>query len=85
MERIRFSRDAEAYRVHLPLPGATVENLDVVKVEDELIVRAGSVRRSLKLPRRIAPLKLECALFEDGELEVVFLREAKGAPPVWEA
>jgi arsenite-transporting ATPase len=85
VERIRFSRDAEAYRVHMPLPGARVEELDVAKVDDELVVRAGSVRRAIKLPRRIAPLSLGCARFVDGELEVVFPREAKDGPPAWEA
>ena len=84
MERIRFSRDAEAYRVHMPLPGAGIEELDVTKVEDELVVRAGSLRRALKLPRRIAPLSLECSRFVDGELEVVFPREAKDGPPASE-
>ncbi|MBW2271940.1 MAG: ArsA family ATPase [Deltaproteobacteria bacterium] len=79
MERIRFSRDPDAYRVHLPLPGARVEELDVAKVEDELVVRAGSMRRALKLPRRIAPLALGSARLADGQLEVVFPRERKDA------
>lgn len=69
---IRFQRDASGYRVHLPLPGASAESLDVALVEDDLVVRAGSRRRSLKLPPRIAHLPLAGAQLEAGELVVSF-------------
>lgn len=70
--RVRFTRHAEGYRVHLPLPLASPGALDVAVVEDDLVVRVGSRRRSLKLPPRIAQLDLSEARVEAGELVVFF-------------
>jgi arsenite-transporting ATPase len=77
--RVRFARAADGYRVHLPLPGAAAEALDVAKIEDELVVRAGERRRALKLPRRIAPLSLQGARFAGEELVVSFARPGAAA------
>ena len=72
VSRVKFSRSGEGYCVSLPLPGATPDELDVVVVEDELVVRAGSRRRALMLPRRVAPLPVTAARLEDGVLTVSF-------------
>jgi arsenite-transporting ATPase len=70
--RIRFTRKGGGHRIHLPLPGASPEDLEVTLVADELIVRAGSRRRAIPLPPRIARLSLESARLEDGTLLVSF-------------
>lgn len=72
--RIAFERAADGYVVSLPLPGADPRTLDVTKVEDELVVRAGAVRRSVALPRRIAPCDLSGARLEGDRLRVRFAR-----------
>ena len=77
--RLRFAREASGYRVHLPLPGARSDALDVAMVEDDLVVRAGGRRRALKLPPRIAQLPLSRARLHDGELIVSFSADAAGA------
>ena len=77
--RLRFAREGAGYRAVIPLPHAEREELDVTKVEDELVIRAGSRRRALKLPRRIAPLVLSGARLERGVLTVHFDRDAAGA------
>jgi len=74
--RIRFTRKAGGHCVHLPLPGATATDLEVAVVEDDLIVRAGSRRRAIPLPPRIARLPLESARLEAGTLVVSFRRSA---------
>ncbi len=78
--RVRFERSTDGYRARLPLPGARPADLDVSKVEDELVVRAGERRRSVLLPRRVAPLELEGARWSEGELVVSFATD-RSAPP----
>jgi arsenite-transporting ATPase len=78
--RVRFERDGSDYIAAVPLPGARAESLDVVKVADDLIVTTPARRRTLKLPRRIAPLALHSAKLEDAQLIVRFARGA-GAEP----
>ena len=74
--RIRFTKTKGGHRVHLPLPGASPDDLDVAVVDGELIVRAGSRRRSIPLPPRIARLALESARVDDGTLVVAFREPA---------
>ena len=76
--RIRFTRTSRGHRVHLPLPGASPDALEVAVVEDELIVRAGSRRRRVRLPPRIARLSLESAQLRDGTLVVSFAGDLGG-------
>jgi arsenite-transporting ATPase len=78
--RPRFARDGAGYRLELPLPGADLASLDVAKIEDELVVRAGAVRRAIKLPRRVAALDVQGARLADGWLEVSFAPEAAPEP-----
>jgi arsenite-transporting ATPase len=70
--RVRFTKKGAGHRVHVPLPGASPDDLEVAVVEDELIVRAGSRRRAIPLPPRIAKLPLTGARLEDGTLVVSF-------------
>ena len=72
--RLRFDRSPQGYRVRIPLPGASADDLDVVAVDGELMVRAAARRRSIKLPPRFASLSLETARLERGELIVCFGR-----------
>ena len=74
MPRIRFTRSRSGHQVHIPLPGASPDQLEVAVVEAELIVRAGSRRRAIPLPPRVHKLPLESARLEDGSLVVSFAR-----------
>ncbi|HSJ97123.1 MAG TPA: ArsA-related P-loop ATPase, partial [Myxococcota bacterium] len=78
--RLRFARRAAAdgaFAVELPLPNARREELDVAKLDDALLVRAGGWRRAIPLPRRLARLSLASARLEAGRL-VVRLAPAEG-------
>jgi arsenite-transporting ATPase len=76
-ERVRFERADGGYSVVLPLPNVDPEQVSVVKLEDELTVTAGARRRSLVLPRRMAPLELAGARVDGARLHVA-LRPADG-------
>jgi arsenite-transporting ATPase len=75
--RIRFKAEAGGYRVEVPLPHAASQELDVAKVENELVIQTATRRRSLALPRRIAHLELSRATLRDHAL-VVHFAEAGG-------
>jgi len=67
-QRVEFERRAGAYVVRIPLPEADSTALDVAKVDDELVIRAGPLRRTLALPRRMAALDLLDARLDAGWL-----------------
>jgi len=73
-ERLRFeSRSAGSpARAVLPLPGARADDLDVAKVEDELVISTAGVRRAIKLPRALSRQTLADASLRDGMLRVEF-------------
>jgi arsenite-transporting ATPase len=75
--RVRFAREEAGWRAELPLPHADPASLDVAKLDDELVIRSGGRRRTLRLPRRIASLSLAGARLEAGQLVVRFARPAE--------
>ena len=77
--RVRFERDPKGYRAVVPLPLGDPADVDVVKLDDDLIVTTGVRRRAIRLPRRIAPLSLAEARLEDTSLLVRFERGADAA------
>jgi arsenite-transporting ATPase len=66
--RIRFEPEDGGYRVEIPLPHASAGQLDVAKIDDQLVIETGTRRRSLPLPRRIANMELSRATQRDGAL-----------------
>ena len=71
--RIRYGRSGDGYRVTIPLSGASAggeEALDVVKLDDELLLRVGPRRRALKLPPRMVTCDLVAAKRCEDRLEV---------------
>jgi hypothetical protein len=77
--RLRFPRDKHGYRVELPLPHARSDALDVAKLDDTLLVRTGTRRRAIPLPRKLAQLSLVGAKLEAGMLIVRLAPAADGA------
>ena len=78
-DRVRFERRGDDFLVRIPLPGVDRSHLDVVKIDDQLAITVGGRRRSLALPRRIAPLSLVGARVEGASLVVRFARGAAQA------
>ncbi len=69
---ISFHRKRGRYSVEIPLPGATLDALDITKVEGDLLVKTPSVSRAMKLPRRMAALEVCEAHLREGVLSVFF-------------
>lgn len=59
---LRFSKRQGKYSVHLHAPFADAEDIEVTRIEEDLVVRIGSFRRSIPLPRAIpldAPIQAQ--------------------------
>ncbi len=72
---LRFVRTKAGVRATLPLPEARAEDLDVTKLEGELVIATGGQRRALPLPRHVVPLALTRARLADGTLTLDFAAE----------
>ncbi|MBW1713219.1 MAG: ArsA family ATPase [Deltaproteobacteria bacterium] len=68
----QFFRDNGRNSVKLHLPFALKEEVDLTKIGDELIIKIGSFRRNVILPRTFASLEPGRAHLEDGSLIIDF-------------
>ncbi|KAB1145563.1 ArsA family ATPase [Streptomyces luteolifulvus] len=64
---------------HIPLPGATRDELDLVRRGDELVVTAGPFRRIVPLPSALRRCTVDGAGLKGGELRVRFTPD----PDLW--
>ena len=67
---LRFEATEAGAAVHVPLPHVAAADLDVLKLEGEIMLRTPGRRRALPLPRHIAALDLVRARLEDGILRL---------------
>lgn len=64
---------------HIPLPGAAREDLDLVRLGDELVVTAGPFRRVVALPSALRRCTVGGAGLRDGVLRIRFTPD----PQLW--
>jgi len=67
-----FTKDGGKYLLTMRAPFLKGDEIDLIKNHDELVVRIGSFKRFVALPRRVAALEPSGATLEDGYLKVVF-------------
>jgi arsenite-transporting ATPase len=73
-----FSKEDDGYVLSMRTPFLKSDEIDLVKSGDELVLRIGSFKRFVALPRRIAPLEPSDATLEEGHLRIVFGGENDG-------
>jgi len=66
------------YRLTIKLPFVVNKDIELSRVSDELILRVGSVKRHILLPRQMAALKSVKAGYEEPYLSVYFRRDDHG-------
>lgn len=71
-QQFSFEKRGEAYLLHLRMPFADRKDIDLTKHENDLIVRVGSFKRFVPLPRAVAVLEPSGAQYIDHELRVTF-------------
>lgn len=77
--RMRFERDEEGARIRIPLPGLDPDNLEVSRVEDELVVGVAGRRRKIALPVGFSNLEVDRVSYREEHLVVSFV-ESVPAP-----
>ena len=70
---LRLEASGPGYRLKMPLPGVSADELDVVVVENELHVSAGDRRRALFLPDTLSGAAIHRARIEGNELLIEFV------------
>lgn len=74
-EPLEVQRDGDDYVLTQELPFATGDELELGRLDDELLVRVGPYRRSLLLPDALRSRQVTSASLDDGVLRVVFSAE----------
>ncbi len=69
---IRFSKRNGRGVVEVPLPGATLDALDIAKIDDSLVIKTANAARSLALPHTLASHDVAEARLGEGVLSVYF-------------
>jgi arsenite-transporting ATPase len=74
----RIEKHGNEYVLSLTLPFATRDEVALLESGDELVVKVGSQKRNIILPRALVGLRPYGARFEDGALRIRFAAEAAG-------
>jgi arsenite/tail-anchored protein-transporting ATPase len=64
----------ESYCLSVKMPYVDKKDLDMWVKGDELIIKTGSYRRNIILPRMLCSMALQGAKFDDGQLNISFAR-----------
>ncbi|MEJ2726161.1 MAG: TRC40/GET3/ArsA family transport-energizing ATPase [Deltaproteobacteria bacterium] len=70
-----LSKSCGEYLLKMRLPFVTKGNVEINKISDELIIRVGSFKRHILLPKQVAASKSARAKLEDQDLTVYFKGE----------
>lgn len=73
----RIDKVTEGYELVIEMPFVEKENLSLNQKGDELIIRAGSVKRNITLPRTLLNFALRGARFEGGRLRIRFIPDGE--------
>ncbi len=68
----RIKQDECGFEFEIPAPFVTKAEASLVRRGDELVVRMGSARRNIVLPRALARMRHEAATLDDGRLRIRF-------------
>ncbi len=72
MRTQQVSKDGDTYKMLINMPFTEKKNLSLSRKGDELIIKAGSIKRNIVLPRTLLGLSVSKAEFEDERLKIIF-------------
>jgi arsenite-transporting ATPase len=74
----KVDKDGEDYILAIPMPFVDKKDLSLNRKGDQLIVKAGSIKRNITLPRTLLGFSITKATFEDEMLKIRFGGESNG-------
>jgi arsenite-transporting ATPase len=72
LEPFSFAKEDGHYRLQLQLPFVTKDQVEINRLSDELVLRIGSYKRHIALPRQIASHAVISARIEAAKLNIIF-------------
>jgi len=72
MEPYSLTKDSKGYRLTMKLPFVTRGDIQISRLADELVIRIGTVKRHMLLPRQVMASKSIKAKLEGQELSIFF-------------
>ncbi len=69
-----IEKEGKGYVLSLPLPLVDKGDVDLLQKDDQLIIKVGSFKRDIVLPRMLSGMRTGGARFEDGWLKISFKR-----------
>lgn len=70
-----FSKHGDAYTLELPMPFVRKEEIDLTRQPEELVIRVGSFKRHVPLPRAVTRLQTGGATMDGDRLVIHFVEE----------
>ena len=77
-EPYNLIKENDEYRLVMKLPFIVRDDIELSKLSDELIIRVGSFKRHMLLPRQVAASKTVTAKLEGQHLNIHFKGEENG-------
>ena len=78
-EPVKVRKRGEGYVLSLRLPFTAKGDLDLMRKGEDVHVKVGPYRRAFMLPTVLSRLDIADAKFEDGRLNISFVRRERGA------
>jgi arsenite-transporting ATPase len=70
-----FTKRDEVYTLELNLPFVQKEEIDITRQQEDVVIRVGSIKRHVPLPRALARLKTAGAKMDGNRLVIRFVEE----------
>lgn len=73
-ERESFEETEDGYRLKVYIPGADKKDIDLYQAATDIVIKTGNVKRNVPLPNSLKNYVVSGAKFEDGKLNISFVR-----------
>ena len=73
-ERESFEETEDGFRLKVYIPGADKKDIDLYQAATDIVIKTGNVKRNVPLPNSLKNYIVSGAKFEDGKLNISFVR-----------